>query len=222
MKYIITIVAIAISTLSFAQNLNWNKLESVQKNIVYLNFGYDFGVTTQLGYGHKLYAFKTILLTADYSFPMGKNLMDDHKLRVGAQMPIYEKNNLIFSGKLYATYKRHETSLVEMIGFGSELGVVAGYYQPTWFMAAEFGFDKSINTKLTHSDIFKENHPTVNDGWLTGGAGHFYYGIQGSKSLKEKFEISLKVGATNAEGKDENALLPYYAQLGLIYKFSSN
>ena len=51
--------------------------------------------------------------------------------------------------------------------------------------------------------------------------GHFIYGIQGSKTIGNSFELFMRVGATNAQFADVNALLPYYMQLGLINKFSS-
>lgn len=221
MKNTITIIALVSATLSFSQNINWSSINEDQKSITYLNFGYDFGITTQLGYGYQLKAFKPILLTADYSFPMGKNLVDDFKVRIGGQIPLYEINNFTISAKIYSIFRKHETSLVKMTSFGAEMAAILGYYKSTWHVAGEFGFDKSINTYLKHTDLIKENYPSIKDGWFIPSGGHFYYGIQGSKTIRDRSEISLRVGATNAQGKDENAFLPYYGQLGFVYKFTS-
>lgn len=221
MKFILTTIAITFTTLTFSQNLNWLSKNETNKSLAYLNFGYDFGITTQVGYGHKLDVFRPILLTADYSFPMGKNLMDDFKVRLGGQILIIEKGNFGLSAKVYGIFRRHETSFVRMASFGSEMAVIAGYYKPTWHIAGEFGFDKSINTHLKHSELMRENFPSIKDGWYIPSGGHYFYGIQGSKTIGEHYEISLRVGGTNAQGKDENTLLPYYAQLGFVYKFPS-
>jgi hypothetical protein len=97
--------------------------------------------------------------------------------------------------------------------------VLAGYYKPTWHAAGEFGFDKSITSHLKHSDIMRTNYPEIRDGWYIPSGGHYYYGIQAGKSLGEYLDLSLRLGATNAQDDDENAVLPYYLQLGLGIKF---
>lgn len=221
MKYILTTIALTCTILSFSQNINWSALNENQKNVSYLNLGYDFGITTQIGYGYQLKVFKPILLTADFSSPMGKILLDDFKVRIGGQIPIYKINNFTLSAKAYSITRKHKTTLVKMTSFGLEAAAILGFYKSTWHLAGEFGIDNSINTKLKHSDLMKENYPSIKDGWLSGSGGHFYFGIQGSRTIKEKFEISLRAGSTKSKSKDENAILPYYTQLGFIYKFSS-
>ena len=72
---------------------------------------------------------------------------------------------------------------------------------------------------MKHTDEIKENYGAIQDGWVAGSSGQFYFGIQMSKSIKKKMEVSMRLGATDAQGKDRNALLPYYAQLGIMYKF---
>ncbi len=220
MKYLITILAMMSVSFSYAQNINWSSIQEDQKHLSYLNFAYDFGVTTQVGYGRQLDLFRPFLLTADYSFPMGKNLVDDFKVRLGGQVSIYELNNFTFSAKLLGLFRRHQTNFVSMASFGTEMSALLGYYKPTWHIAGEFGFDKSILTRLKHMELIRENFPAISDGWFIPSGGHFFYGLQGSKTIGNRFDLSLRVGATNAQSKEEDALLPYYAQLGLVYKFS--
>lgn len=109
--------------------------------------------------------------------------------------------------------------MVRISSFGSEFSVITGYFKPTWHIAAEFGFDKSITSNLKHSDIMKDNYPNIQDGWYIPSGGNYFYGIQASKSIGRSYDISLRLGAINAQGKDENALLPNYAQIGLIKRF---
>lgn len=219
MKYLITIVTLLITSNAYTQNINWSSINDQQKTLTYLNFGYDFGVTTQIGYGKKIDAFRPIVWTADFSFPKGKNLIDDFKGRLGGQLSIFKKNDFILSAKLYGTFKRHQTELVRMVNFGSEMSAIMGYYKPTWHLAGELGFDKSIISELKHSEEMVNNFPSITNGWFIPSGGHFYYGIQASKTIGTHFELSLRAGATNAQKNDENALLPIYTQFGLIYKF---
>ena len=222
MKIIISILATILSFYSInAQNINWQSIDKEQKDIAYLNLGYEFGMTTQIGYGRKIETFRPILLTADYSMPMGNDLVDDFKVRIGSQISIFEKNNFIASAKIYGIFRRHQTTLVRMASFGSEMAGIIGYYKPRWHIAGELGFDKSIVTHLKHSDIMRDNFPDITDGWFIPSGGHFYYGFQGSKTIGNNFDLSLRIGMTNAQFDDKNALLPYYAQFGLIYNISS-
>ena len=206
------------SNFAFSQSINWQSIQENQKNIAYLNLGYDFGVTTQLGYGYQLNASKPILLTTDLSMPMGSDFMDDFKFRIGGQMEVFEKNNFSLSAKLLFSAKRHETNLVRQFGLGSELSLTAGYYKSKWHVAAEMGFDNFIATHLKHSDDIVSNYSEIQNGWFGNSGGQFFYGIQGSKTVGKRMEINLRLGAINAQGNHENALLPVYFQLGLVYK----
>ena len=121
--------------------------------------------------------------------------------------------------KAFSNLRRYQTNLVRIVSFGSDFGVLAGYYRPTWYAAGEFGFDKAIATNLKNSDIMKASFPAIRDGWYVPTGGHFYYGIQAGKTIGESFDLSLRLGATKAQSDDENAVLPYYVQLGLGMRF---
>jgi len=62
MKIIKTVVMLILCIYTTkAQNINWKSLNENEKHLAYLNFGYDFGITTQVGYGYKLNSFRTII-----------------------------------------------------------------------------------------------------------------------------------------------------------------
>ena len=214
-----TIIIMLSTVFGFAQNINWQSLEEDKSGLVYLNFGYDFGMSTQVGIGHKIETFLPIVLTADYSFPAGKNIADDFKIRLGGQLQLFEYKNFVFSTKLLGTFKRHETDLVRMASFGSDFSAIAGFYKAKWHVAAEVGFDKTISNNLKHSKFLRDNYPDIKDGWYIPTGGNWYYGVQGSKTFGNRLEGSIRIGVTNAEKKDENALLPYYTQLGLVWRY---
>jgi len=121
--------------------------------------------------------------------------------------------------KIASIFRRYQTELVRIESFGSDFGLLAGFYEPTWSVAGEFGFDKSITSHLTHSDIMRAMFPGIKDGWYVPTGGHYYYGIQASKTIGESFDLSLRVGATRAQDNDENAVVPLYGQLALGMRF---
>lgn len=220
MKKYITIIAALIITISGvkAQNVNWNSLGDSKSKAAYLNFGYEYGLTTQLGYIYKLNTSIPVLINADFSSLLGENLIDDFKVRYGGQIELINKSNFVVSGKALAIFRRLGTDNVRIVNFGSDFGITAGYYKPKWFLAGEFGFDKAISSHLKHTEAMKEIYPTITDGWYVPSGGQYYYGIQTGLTLNI-IDISFKAGLTNAQGEDENALLPYYAQLGIMKRF---
>ena len=219
-KILLALIVVAVlSEDSYSQNINWRSLDNGQTNIMQFNFGYDFGATSQVSYNYYIDGFRPITLGLDYSLPMGNVLFDDFKVRYGAQIEIAEWEGFSLTAKIYSNFKRYKTALVRTITFGSDFSVVAGYYTSTWNAALEYGFDKSIISHFKHSDIMKENVPAVKDGWYIPTGGHHYYGIQGSKTIGETFDVSLRLGQTKAQFKDEEAILPFYLQLGLGIRF---
>ena len=221
MKKIIAAIVFlaAFSQSSYSQNLNWRSLGENRRNVVQLNLGYDYGVTAQVGYNRAFAFFRPVVLGIDFSLPMGSDLLDDFKVRLGGQMEIVEIGGFSASLKISSVFRRYENELVRIASFGADLGIVAGYYNPSWHVAAELGFDKSITSYLKHSDTMKSYFPKIRDGWYIPSGGHWYYGIQGGKTIGESLDLSLRLGATNAQHNDEEAVLPYYLQLGLGVRF---
>jgi len=221
MKKLIAVITLVmgIAEVSYSQNINWRSLRDDQSNVVQLNVGYDFGATAQLGYSRSFTIGKPVIVGLDYSVPMGNDLLDDFKVRLGGQMEIVQIDGFSATIKISSIFRRYQTELVMIESFGSDFGVLAGYYVPTWFAAGEFGFDKSITSYLKHSDVMRAMFPAIKDGWYIPSGGHYYYGIQAGKTVGESFEVSLRVGGTNAQSDDENAVVPLYIQLGLGMRF---
>ena len=221
MKKLIAVITIvmAVAELGYSQNINWRSLREDQRNVIQFNFGYDFGVTAQLGYSRSFTMFKPVVVALDYSFPMGDDLIDDFKVRLGGQIEIVEIDGFSATIKISSNFRRYQTELVRIAGFGSDFAALAGYYRPTWYAAGEFGFDKSIISHLKHSDIMRADFPAIKDGWYIPSGGNYYYGIQAGKTIGESFDLSLRLGATRAQFNDENAVIPLYLQLGLGMRF---
>ncbi len=221
MKKSITLILIAMvmAEVSHSQNVNWRSFREDQRNSVQINFGYDFGTTAQVGYGRSFSWIRPVVLGLDFSLPMGSDLTDDFKVRLGGQVELVEIGGFSATIKISSVFRQYQSAMVRIESFGSDFAALAGYYKPSWYAAGEFGFDKSITSYLKHSDIMKADFPGIRDGWYIPSGGHFYYGVQAGKTIGESIDLTLRVGATRAQGNDENALLPYYAQLGLGMKF---
>jgi hypothetical protein len=194
-------------------------LAEEQRNVVQLTTGYDYGVTAQWGYSRSMTLFRPAVVGLDFSIPMGGNLVDDFKIRAGGQVELVELDGFSASLKIQSVFRRYQNALVRIVSFGSDCAAIAGYYTSSWYAAGEFGFDKSIVSNLKHSDVMKANFPAIRDGWYIPTGGNFYFGIQGGKTMGDLFEVSLRLGATKAQERDDNAVLPYYAQLGIGVRF---
>jgi hypothetical protein len=219
-KTITTAFILMIFITGSAQDVNWKSINQSRMNLGHFRFGYNYGTVAQFGYGRLMNLYKPLLFTADFSMPMGENLFDDFKLRYGGQVNIYEKNNFVVAGKILGNFRRIETSMVRIAGFGAELSAIAGYYKSTWHIAGELGFDKAISSHAKHSDEMRNNAYTeINDGWYVPTGGNWHYGIQGSKSIGQTYDFTLRLGATTAQGNDEDALLPFYLSIGVNKRF---
>lgn len=221
MKKIIVIITISIlaSTALHAQNINWRSLETDQHHSAYFNFGFQYGMTAQLGYGYKAGNSRPVLLSIDYSFPMGNNLFDDHKVRLGGQIEALRWNNFSLTAKVMMVYRRYANEMVRIVNFGSEFSAIAGYYKPKWHVAGEFGFDKAVASHLSHRNAMRDIYPDITDGWYLPSGGNYFYGVQAGVTVIKDIDLTMRAGLTNAQKQDEDASLPYYLQLGLIKHF---
>ena len=212
-------IVIAMSAAGYSQNINWRSLREDRPNVLQLTFGYDYGVTAQLGYSRSFTLIRPVVVGLDFSVPMGDVLLDDFKVRIGGQVEIVQAGAFSVTVKIASNFRRYQTQLVRIVSFGSDFAAVVGYYKSTWYAAGEFGFDKAVTSYLKHSDIMRAYYPAIRDGWYVPTGGNFYYGIQGGKTIGETLELTLRMGGTRAQMHDEGAVLPYYAQLGLGVRF---
>lgn len=210
---------IACSSLS-AQAVNWGSLENKDKHLVYAWAGVLHGVHSGLGYGYKINnRLFPIVLTADYSFPSGKKLLDDFKTRAGGSVNWVNYHGFRFSTSIHGVFRRYQNDFVRLSNFGAEASGTAGYYKRRWFAAAEFGFDKAIVTHFKHSKIYREQFPGAENGWYEPATGgNFFYGLQLGFSFG-KSDVYVKAGKTYAEDFKTKPLVPMYGQLGYNLKF---
>ena len=203
-----------------AQTINWASLNDGNKHIFNANLGFEYSLIYGLGYGHQ---FKTkffpMVVSAEYSFPSGNNIIDDFKAKIGGQIRWIEFHNFQFSTKIYGVFRRYENDFVRLVNFGSDLSGIAGYYRPRCFVAAEVGFDKAIVTQFKHSIVYSEQYSGFKNGWYKPSTGgNFFYGLQTGVSFR-KNDINLRIGKILTQDFKTTPMVPFYAQLGYNRKF---
>lgn len=202
-----------------SQSINWKSLDSTNL-LLGLGIGWDYSLAYSLGYAHKVEAKTLLLLNANITIPSGKMPLDDFRTRMGAQILVLKKSNIMAALALNGIYRRYESPLARLQNLGLEMGGTFGYYKQSWFAAGELGFDKAIFTHFRHSDTFKETIlQEVQDGWYkptTGG--HFSYGLLGGYSFGQS-DIILNIGMVRTQDFKSSPLIPYYLRLGYNFRF---
>jgi hypothetical protein len=212
--YTVLVVSLMLPGIARSQSINWEALNKDQKHIINVNAGAEYGLIVGGGYGYQLKSRIPIVLNVEFSFPTGDKLSDDFKSKIGGYIRLYEVGDFKFSAKIQGVFRRYENSFARLINFGSDMSAIAGYYKPRWFIAGEVGFDKAIVTHFKHSAAYKQNFPSVRDGWYEPATGgNFYYGLQTGFSFRQN-DFYLKAGKVVAQDFSTKPLLPYYLQVG--------
>ncbi len=215
MKNIVVIITVLVFSLtnSMAQSLNWNTEEQNVNGQVYFSLGYNFGLTTQLGFAYKCMSQKPILLFSDISVPQG-NEFNDFKFRAGMQMAVWNRNNVRTFVQYVGAINKYESNLVRQLGLSHNLALSMGIYKSRWSVAFNVGYEHTFLNKLGHSDVLRHVYPGITDAWFFNTAGYWHYGLEASKKVGQKVELYMRMGATNARGIDVDAIVPAYLQIG--------
>ncbi|PIF46863.1 hypothetical protein CLU96_3908 [Chryseobacterium sp. 52] len=201
-----------------AQTINWGSA-SKEKHILNANIGAEYGVVFGLGYGYKLNN-KLFPMTvgAGFSVPSGNNLLDDFKVKAGANVRWVKVSDFQFSTIVQGVFRRFENENAAIANFGLDMTGIVGYYRPKWFGGVEVGFDKAIVTHFRHTEHYKEIYPDVKNGWYEPATGgNFYYGIQAGYTFSRQ-DMYVKLGNIVSQDFKTKPLLPFYVQIGYNYK----
>lgn len=205
----------------YSQTVNWASLQNGHRHIVNAHAGFDYSINYGVAGSYQLPLQMPILLSIDFSMPVGEQMLDDFKTKIGGQARLYKINNFQFSASVYGIYRRYENPLARLQNFGSEMSGVIGYYTPRWFIAGEFGFDKAIVTHFKHSEAFKDDiYSEVKNGWYEPATGgNFKYGLQTGYSFSSS-DIILKLGRVITQDFKTKPTLPFYGELSYNFKIS--
>jgi len=212
------IIIMFIFQKSYSQQYNWNALTNQKAHVVSLTYGLDYGMTTCLGYGYSTsIAELPLILAVDYSFPSGKIIFDDFKVRTGFHLSSPNTNNFRAIAKIYGVFRRLESDYTNQFNFGSDAGIVTGFFKPRFFIAGEFGFDKAIVSHIKHKELYLEIYPDAKSGWYIPMGGNYYYGLQAGYSAR-KIDLIMRIGQTKTETSFDNNFMPFYLNLCINFR----
>jgi hypothetical protein len=211
---------IAFTWHATAQTINWDDTANKKRNLLKLSVGVEYGLTYQLGYARFLNNKKLpMVIDASYSLPSGHILFDDSKTSFGGQVRVAKYGNVVLSVAVHGILRRSESYYATLLNFGSDVAGTIGYYQTKWFVAAETGFDKAIETHFQHSSIYKSVYPSVTDGWYRPATGgNLYYGLIAGRAFG-KHNVYFKIGKLVSQDFKTPPLIPFYGQLGYMIRF---
>ncbi len=218
--HLLILISILSANAANAQSINWGSLKPEYRHLVNVNTGMEHGFVYGLGYGYHFHnRLFSIVPNFQYSFPSGKNLFDDFKMKAGVQISWVEIHHFHFSTNIHGVFRTYENDFTRLLNFGCDLTAVAGYYRPKWFVAGEAGFDKAVVTYFKHSQLYREQYAGVVDGWYEPATGgNFYYGLQAGGSFR-RHDLYARGGALLSQDFKTKPTVPFYFQLGYNVKF---
>ena len=221
MKKSIIIAALMIITgiAAQSQNINWRSFAENQNKIASVNFGLDFGVVTDLGMAYKVDQLDNLIINGHYSFPAGKQLLDDYTVTIGVQKEMVSFKSLVLAAGINGAFRSAESVFVQMAAFGMDAMLTAGIYRPKWHLALEAGYRTDFGVKMTNLDYLEENYPGIQNTWYRSPGGVLNLGGQVGKTIGKSMEIDLQLGIVRSPGCQSNPKMPYYAQVGLSRSF---
>jgi hypothetical protein len=203
-----------------AQTMNWQAFTGEQAHIISLQASFEDGFQLAVNYGYKLNTPLPILLNVGVALPAGEIALDDYKIRFGAQTEFLRLGDFATTFKAQGIVRHLSNPLGDYLSISSELGITAGVYRPTWFLAGEITYDKALFTNIRHSEQLKQIAFTPpQDGWYSSTGGNFLYGLQGGYSFTG-LDLNARFGWVSTEDwKSTPFYLPLYLALGANVRF---
>jgi hypothetical protein len=222
MKRLMSItVGIALSTIPVQDvAAQWNVARyGTDHNRVYATFGLDPAFVTSLGYAHVIpvsgHGFE---LAGDVGVATAQFDARDFRARLGVQTSLLHWRSLHLTMQATAVGRGTENVIYRGFNFGADITGAAGVYRTGWFVAGEFGKDKSVITHVTHTDWYRNQYyADAKDGWYLDAGGTFHYGVAGGFALG-RTEVIARAGFRRTEDWKE-VTPPMYASIGLGFAF---
>lgn len=160
---------------------------------------------------------KNIGVFANATIPSGDELLNDLRIKLGAQTFLLPENGYTISAGIALTGIHSNNDLISATGFGLDLILTAGYYGSAWFAAAEAGMDRTFISSITFTDYYREYfYEGARDGWYDNTAGNLRLGARGGIRTG-RTELALRTGLQTTLALN-NRVLPFYAGLSAGYR----
>jgi hypothetical protein len=211
----VSVFSILFSSRAQAQELNLARLADAPANRVYVRTGAEWAFVAGLGYARTVsVGQRHLVLLGELTAPWATMDTSDYQARVGALLPVMNWRGWQLAGSLEPTVRGTKNDLGHMTGLGADAGLTGGYYAKHWFLAAEFGFDYTLTTKVTHSQLYRTAvYENARDGWYIDPGGNYRLGGQTGASFGN-YEVALRAGILR-DMMGGQPMFPFYATLGI-------
>ena len=124
---------------------------------------------------------------------------------------------LRLTGEAEVITRTTSNSIYRAVGFGAASTWTFGVYRPRWFVAAEAGYDKSVATRVTHSEWYRSYFdPNAKDGWYGDTGGTLHSGVTTGFTIG-RVELMMRGGLLRTERFNET-VPPAYGSVGMGYR----
>jgi hypothetical protein len=214
------LVALGVSVLvappARAQEVNLAKLDDGAANRVYVRTGAEWAFVAGAGYARSVSLLgRHVLLLGELTAPWAAANTSNYQARAGALAPIFAWHGFRLAGSLEPTVRGTSNDLGRMTAVGADAGLTGGYYASRWFLASEFGFDYTVSTHITHSQLYRDTvYENARDGWYINPGGNYRLGGQAGASFG-RYDAVLRAGILR-DMMGGLPTFPYYATVALV------
>ncbi len=216
MRKLFLICLIIQPSLSKSQDINWRSDDA--RHRVSACFGADYSSYYGISYGRLLrIGDKPLVAGAEVTFPFGRDLSDDWRLRASVQTEALRHNHFSLTIKPGLVVRRYESPLARMHNIAADVSFFYGYQKPQWGIAAVAGYDRSISTKINHR-LLRDEYPDIKDGWYKTAGGNFKFGARANFSAGS-WGLFLTAGKHYGQDFTDNPTFPFFAELTVQKRF---
>jgi hypothetical protein len=189
----------------------WNVSQyEAGRSWVYASYGLDPAFVATLGYARAVRG--NVQLSAEAGSVVAKPDLGDSRVVLGVKATALRWRSVRLTGSGTAITRQTSNTIYRAVSFGSAFTGTLGVYRNRWFAATEGGFDKSVITKITHTDLYRNVYPEVKDGWYMPTGGTYHYGLTGGAQFG-RTELVARVGSQRTE-RYKDLPVPFYVSLG--------
>jgi hypothetical protein len=199
-----------------AQEVNLARLDEGAANRVYVRTGAEWAFVAGVGYARTAsVARHAVLLVGELGAPWVAANTSDYQARIGVLAPVLGWRGFELAASLEPTVRGTHNDLGRMTALGADAGLTGGYYTRGWFVAGEFGFDYTLTTHITQSQLYRDTvYENARDGWYVNPGGNYRLGGQVGLSMS-RFDVVLR-GGTLRDMKGNLPMFPYYATVAVV------
>ena len=215
MKTLLVVLATSFfSAAAHADELNLSRLDAeTAPNRVHVTTGAEYAFVAGIGYSRTLpFLDRQIVLGGELTVPWASFDLSDFRVRAGGLMPITGSRRWKLAGSLATVVRGTKNDISRMTDIGLDAGLVGGFYERRWFIAAEAGVDAALTTHVAHTDLYRMTvHEDAVDGWYAIPGGNVRAGLQAGVSI-DRYDVILRAGQLRDFG-GEPPVIPFYGTL---------